>query len=314
MRNIGPVTKNLLILNLIAFLAVQVGEKYGYGSFTDMLSLHFLLAKDFYVFQLLTYQFVHADFIHLLFNMFALWMFGTVIEQSFGSRRFLIYYLLCGIGAGVTQELWQLGEYFISGMYQFEAVNTGGQIIPMADFLNQWSTVGASGAIYGILLAFGMIFPNQRIMLLIPPIPIKAKYFVAGYAALELYQGFAGSGGNTAHFAHLGGMLFGWLLILYWRRKYGGGGGRYGGGGSRSQGYRFFMQKVKTYFGFAPKAKMTPSGGAGFKDRQADYDYNARKKAEAEIVDRILEKIKKSGYESLTQEEKKQLFEYSNRN
>ena len=132
---------------------------------------------------------------------------------------FLVYYLACGVGAGLCQEAWQAGEYFLTGMNQFLFVQGQYGLLPMAEYLNLWTTIGASGACYGVLLAFGMKFPNERIILLIPPIPIKAKYFVILYGAVELFLGLQNSAGdNVAHFAHLGGMLFGFFLILYWRK------------------------------------------------------------------------------------------------
>ena len=144
--------------------------------------------------------------------MFSLWMFGRIIEQTMGQKRFIIYYLICGIGAAFCQELWQFGEYYFSGMAHYDAANVNGVIMPMSSLLDQWVTIGASGACYGVLLAFGLTFPNERIMLLFPPIPMKAKYFVIGYAAIEAYSAFT-SNGNVAHFAHLGGMFFGWLHL-----------------------------------------------------------------------------------------------------
>lgn len=182
------VVKNLLIVNLIVFLAQMVLEKYGYNNITSMCALNAIETGRFRIWQLFTYMFMHANWSHILFNMFALWMFGYVLENYWGSRRFLFYYLVCGVGAGICNLLvpgWGL-------------------------------TVGASGAVYGILLAFGMMFPNERIYLYFI-MPIKAKLFVIGYAAIELFNGMFVADG-VAHFAHLGGMLFGLLLILYWRK------------------------------------------------------------------------------------------------
>lgn len=183
-----PVVKHLLIINVIVFLATMVLEKYGFLNITNMLALNAISTGRFHFWQLLSYMFMHASFSHLFFNMFALWMFGYILENYWGSRRFLFYYLVCGIGAGVCNILvpgWGL-------------------------------TVGASGAVYGVLLAFGMMFPEERIYLYFL-MPIKAKWFVIGYAAIELLEGIFVSDG-IAHFAHLGGMLFGLLLILYWRK------------------------------------------------------------------------------------------------
>ena len=180
-------TKNLLVVNFLAYMATWVLELRGID-LTAMLGLHFFLASDFHFYQFFTYMFLHGSFMHIFFNMFALWMFGYVLENFWGSRRFLFYYLVCGVGAGLCNLL-------VPG----------------------WGiTVGASGAVYGILLAFGMTFPNERIYLYFL-MPIKAKWFVIGYAALELMEGLFRADG-VAHFAHLGGMLFGLLLILYWRK------------------------------------------------------------------------------------------------
>lgn len=147
--------------------------------------------------QLITYAFLHGSFFHLFFNMFALWMFGRVLEQVWGPRRFLAFYTICVVGAGLTQLV--VATYF-----------SGGKIAP---------TLGASGGVFGILLAFGMMFPNVRIMLMIPPIPMPAKYFVIGYGALELFLGVTNTAEGVAHFAHLGGMLFGLVPLLYWRSR-----------------------------------------------------------------------------------------------
>ena len=153
-----------------------------------------VLDTGFGLWQLVSYGFLHGGIGHLFFNMFALYMFGLPIEQAWGTRRFVIFYFVCMIGAGLVQLL--------------TAAVTGG-IYP---------TIGASGAVFGLLLAFGMMYPNQRIMLLIPPVPIKAKYFVVGYGLLTLFFGLTGTMAGVAHFAHLGGMLFGLGLILYWGR------------------------------------------------------------------------------------------------
>lgn len=155
---------------------------------------------DFQVWQLLTYGFLHGGFMHLFFNLFALWMFGSQVENLWGQRRFLVYYLACVIGAGLVQ----LAVTSIGYQHGMDPV----------------PTVGASGGVFGILLAFGMMFPNRIIVLLIPPIPMKAKYFVLIYGAIELWAGFADTASGIAHFAHVGGMLFGFLLIQYWRGRW----------------------------------------------------------------------------------------------
>jgi membrane associated rhomboid family serine protease len=217
MNNLPPVTKNLLIINFLCFFGYQVAKKYGID-LNNMLGLHFFLASDFNLAQLVTYMFMHANFQHIFFNMFAVWMFGRTLEQVLGSKRFLTYYMICGIGAGLVQELVQYVQYAME-LSHYENVNTGLAIIPMAEFLNMMTTVGASGAVYGILLAFGMLFPESRMFVFPLPFPIKAKFFVIGYAVIELFSGFGSSGDGIAHFAHLGGMIFGFLLIMYWRKK-----------------------------------------------------------------------------------------------
>ena len=197
-----------------------VAKRYGIDV-ENLLGLHFFLASDFNLSQLISYMFMHANFQHIFFNMFAVWMFGRVLEQVWGPKRFLTYYLICGIGAGLIQELVQYLEYAFT-LSNYDSVNLGiaGGIIPMEEYLNMMTTVGASGAVYGILLAFGMLFPNSQMFIFPLPFPIKAKYFVIGYAVLELFLGLGG-GDGVAHFAHLGGMLFGLILIIYWRKKNG---------------------------------------------------------------------------------------------
>lgn len=208
-----PIVKNLLIINLIVF-AAQMLLPHGLGrTLTDNFSLHFWKGDDFRLYQLFTYMFLHGNFTHLLTNMFALWMFGRILEYDLGSRRFLIFYLVSGLGAG----LMQLGVNWI----EYASVMRDGMITNQQAYYQiiYGSTLGASGAIFGILLAYGLLHPNNTIMLLIPPIPMKAKWFVIGYGLLELFAGVSGTGGNVAHFAHLGGMLWGFLLLWWWKRK-----------------------------------------------------------------------------------------------
>lgn len=157
---------------------------------------------------------------HLFFNMFALFMFGRVLESVWGPKRFLTFYMVTGIGAGLIQEVVQF-IYYETQLSMYSGVNLGaGVVVPMAQYLNLWVTVGASGAVYGMLLAFAMTFPNERMFVIPFPFPIKAKYFVLIFGALELLSGISNrAGDNVAHFAHLGGMLFGLIMILYWRKK-----------------------------------------------------------------------------------------------
>lgn len=212
------VTKNLIIINALLFLGTIVAERYGID-LNDLLGLHFFLADKFNPAQLFTYMFMHGGLSHLFFNMFAVWMFGRILEQVWGPKRFLFYYILCGVGAGIVQEIVQFIHYE-TVLSSYANVDLGGQIVPMADYLNLMVTVGASGAVYAILLAFGMLFPNHEIFIIPLPFPIKAKYLVIGYAVLELYLGLSNNASdNVAHFAHLGGMIFGFILIMYWRKK-----------------------------------------------------------------------------------------------
>jgi membrane associated rhomboid family serine protease len=217
MNNLPAVTKNLLIINVLCFMGALVARRYGVD-LNDLLGLHFFMASDFKLYQLVTYMFMHGDFQHIFFNMFAVWMFGRTLEQEMGSKRFLTYYMICGIGAGLVQELVQYVQY-VTELSHYDGVNTGLAVIPMEEYLNLMTTVGASGAVYGILLAFGMLFPNSQMFVFPIPFPIKAKFFVIGYAVIELFSGLGASGDGIAHFAHLGGMIFGFFLILYWRKK-----------------------------------------------------------------------------------------------
>lgn len=234
-NNLPPVLKNLIIINFIVYFAGMVLKQYGID-ITDIFGLHYFQSDNFQVHQIITYMFLHSygSFQHILFNMFGLFMFGRVLEQVWGSKRFLQYYMITGIGAGVIQMI----VYFIriksleSGMDPelISLVHTEGlaaldqgknysePILGQLNLLLNTSTIGASGAVYGILLAFGMLFPNTEMYLMFIPVPIKAKYMVIGYGAIELFQGVAGTGAGVAHFAHLGGMLFGFFLIRHWRK------------------------------------------------------------------------------------------------
>jgi membrane associated rhomboid family serine protease len=217
MNNLPPITKNLLIINVLCYFGIIVARRYGLD-LDSVLGLHFFLASDFKLYQLFTYMFMHANLEHIFFNMFAVWMFGRTLEMVFGSKRFLTYYLVCGIGAGIVQEVIQY-VFYATELVRYDSVNIGVEIVPMAEYLNFMTTVGASGAVYGVLLAFGMLFPNSQMFVFPLPFPIKAKFFVIGYAVIELFLGLGQTGDGVAHFAHLGGMIFGFLLIMYWRKK-----------------------------------------------------------------------------------------------
>jgi membrane associated rhomboid family serine protease len=259
--NLPPVIKNLLIANIVVFLADLLISRSGVIKLGDWLALHNFQSEYFSPIQLVTYMFMHGSVAHIFFNMFALVMFGRVLEQVWGGKRFLIYYLVTGIGAALCQNivgyitLYDLHEEvtaFVASpdpesfirllrshldrpsdwverlMADYSdspdspymvsyAVRTANKLFAeMADV----PTVGASGAVFGVLLAFGMMFPNVQLMLIFPPIPIKAKWFVLGYGLIELFAIIIpNANDNVAHFAHLGGMLFGFLLIKYWNKR-----------------------------------------------------------------------------------------------
>ena len=270
-RMLTPVVKNLLIINTLLFLATMLfSDKFGFD-LTAILGLHYPGASDFKLWQFITYMFMHGGWEHILFNMFALWMFGNVLENVWGSKRFLIFYMITGIGAGLTYIVWihfalspqlALINHVISDpsignlsalieQHRFAVSQYSGLIwadfLQFQDnvnaytanpenhlaaqkivtflseyrsyFLNQHVVIGASGAIFGLLLAFGTMFPNSLIYVYFA-IPVKAKWFVIIYGAIELFSGvYNRPGDNVAHFAHLGGMLFGYLLIVYWKKK-----------------------------------------------------------------------------------------------
>lgn len=231
--SIPPVTKNLLIINVIVWLAMLVLPQRLGLDVIKLGGLHYFKAPDFNPVQLVTYMFMHSTdtFAHLFFNMFTLWMFGITLERVMGSARFLFFYMTVGIGAGLFQELvWSFT--WEDSFLKWVSLSTGaplaavqeafkaGQLTEWQDFfLNHFNvTIGASGAIYGILLAFGMLFPNRPLYLMFIPVPIKAKWMVLGYGVIEILLGISGSDG-VAHFAHLGGMIFGFILLYYWKKK-----------------------------------------------------------------------------------------------
>ena len=280
------VVKNLLIINGVFYLATVAMDMVWRVDLSQYLGLHYVGASDFRPYQFVTYMFMHGNFAHLFFNMFALWMFGNSLENTWGPKRFLIFYFVCGIGAGLTQELVQYIQLSdIVNNYQFVRLNN--RSISVDEYLNMLTTVGASGAVYGILLAFGMMWPNSRIYLYFV-IPIKTKWFVLIYGLIELFSGFS-SVDNVAHFAHVGGMVFGLALILYWRYKE---------GGWRPK-FNIKFNKFKDFTGGRPKS---------------DWDYNKEKADDEKRTDEILDKISKGGYDSLTSEEKEFLFRQSKKN
>lgn len=236
--NWPPVTKNLIIINVLIWLVEFLFPAFG-STLVGYLGLHYWGADMFNPAQPVTYMFLHDQhgFTHVLFNMFSLWMFGRMMEQVWGSGRFLFFYMVCGIGAALVQEIvwtftWQ--HEYIEGIARLNGLTYDHMkaVVDQAlaggdkEFLNavaitkdRMVTIGASGAVFGVLLGFAFVFPNIPMYLFFIPVPIKAKYMVAGYAVLEFFFGVSGAVSSVAHFAHLGGMIFGLIILLYWKKK-----------------------------------------------------------------------------------------------
>jgi membrane associated rhomboid family serine protease len=231
--NLTPAVKNIIIINVLIYLACFVVP-----GLNDALTGYYFSSPNFRPWQIVTHMFMHSqyDFTHIFFNMYALYLFGTALENYWGTKRFVIYYMVCGVGAfflhmGVNfLQVQQLAGQLTFNQYK-EVVEHGASIIGtneyyLSEAMNKFNSainsgvVGASGAVFGVLLGFGMLFPNTELMLLFPPIPIKAKYFVLIYGAIEFYMAMRHSNDdNVAHYAHLGGMLFGYLLLKYWQKN-----------------------------------------------------------------------------------------------
>jgi membrane associated rhomboid family serine protease len=206
MNNLPPVVKNLIIINVIIWIATEL---IGDNMFA-MFALFPIESPLFKWHQLVTHMFMHGGFWHIFFNMYTLMIFGSVLERMWGAKKFIIYYAVTGIGAALLHTL--------VNHIQISHLEVAGNVAQALSYMRT-PTVGASGAIYGLLLGYAMLFPDNIMQLVFPPIALKAKWFVLIFAAIELVTGITGMGGNIAHFAHLGGMLFGYLLILYWKRK-----------------------------------------------------------------------------------------------
>ena len=229
-----PVVKNIILINVLVYLVDLAAQSVFGIDLAMILGLYFPKSEQFMPVQILSHLFMHGGFWHLFFNMYAFYIFGQVLENVWGPKRFLIYYMVCGLGAAFIHESVILFQYekllSIINPDQLQLVLDEGtayfsqgkvftnETMKSLQLLLNVPTVGASGAVFGILLAFGVLFPNTQLMLLLPPIPIKAKYFVFIYGAIELYLAVTQPGSNIAHAAHLGGMLFGYLLLRYWRK------------------------------------------------------------------------------------------------
>ncbi len=229
-----PVVKNLIIINAVMLLLTYAVKTVSGTDLNSMLGLYFPKSEFFRSWQVVTHMFMHGGVVHLLFNMFALWMFGRILERVWGPKRFLFYYLVTGLGAAFTHELVQYLQYnkamTVLTPEQLQYVYDSGKDLLLQgrnfadaqmgnlNLVLNIPTVGASGAVYGVLLAFGVLFPNTQLMFIFPPIPVKAKYVVIGYGLIELYLAITSPGSNIAHAAHLGGMIFGYIMIRYWRK------------------------------------------------------------------------------------------------
>ena len=309
MRTIPPITKNLLIINTICYLAYIVLSGRGVN-LNGIFGLHYIQASEFYLYQLVSYMFMHASFMHLFFNMFALWMFGSVIERTFGQKKFLTFYLVCGLGAALCQELSQAAMVYSLIAGQGGTLTDFLHLSPLnRAALNGMTTVGASGCIYGVLLAFGMTFPEERMFIFPLPIPIKAKWFVCGYIAIELFMALSQQSDGVAHVAHLGGMLFGYLLIKAWRKR----SSSFNGwdGYEVKDEAQTILGRIRRWLHLERKDNDDLNYGKRntTAKNQQDWDYNARNKKQEDEIDKILDKIRRSGYQSLTEEEKRKLFD-----
>ena len=212
LSSLPPVTKNLIIINVIIFVATLINEEFMVGTF----ALFYPTSPFFHWWQVVTHMFMHGGFWHIFFNMYTLFIFGIVLERIIGSKKFLLFYFVCGLGAVALHlgvEYLQIQSYIQGAALGNTAAIQNIQAIKMTP------TVGASGAIYGVLMGYAMLFPESRMTLLFPPVTLSAKWMVGIFAAIELFTGMTGTAPGIAHFAHLGGMLFAWLLIMWWRKR-----------------------------------------------------------------------------------------------
>ncbi len=223
LRNTPPVVLNLIIINAIVWIASVALNKTDIR-LTDLLGMHYFMSEKFRLYQLFTYMFLHdtSSMWHLFCNMFGVYMFGGALEQVWGSRKFLFYYMVSGVGAAIVQQLcWAIDYWSLTEAMNAAVAQGSTAVLGMKNaLLNLPTTIGASGALFGVLLAFGWLFPDVKMFLLFVPIPIPARIFVGLYAVLELFLGIADFRfDSVAHFAHLGGMIFGFALLFYWYKK-----------------------------------------------------------------------------------------------
>ena len=289
-----PAVKVILIINIVFYIfAYWITPMVSFDGHADWFlnfnALHPLGSSGFSVLQYITYMFMHGGWWHLFFNMWSLMIFGNAVEQQVGTKRFVYYYLLCGVGSAMVNQL-----------------------MTMLGIIFPAQLVGASGAIYGVMAAAAFFFPNAKLFIIPIPFPIKLKYLVGFYTVVEMYMGITSVDG-VAHFAHLGGIVVGIIILLIWkyqdsfsarRNHY-----RYGGGSSHYEKEEGVWDKLKKSFGGERKPKMRVMNVK--EANHADHEYNSRKREESEEIDRILDKIRRNGYQNLTEQEKSTLFNAS---
>ena len=212
LSSLPPVTKNLIIINVVVFLGYLLNKEL----FLEKFALFYPTSPFFHWWQVLTHMFMHGGVFHIFFNMYTLFIFGSVVERIIGSKKFLLFYFICGLGAVALH----LGVQYLQLQSYMQGASLGNLVaIQHIQEIKMTPTVGASGAIYGVLMGFAMLFPESRITLIFPPITLSAKWMVVAFVAIELLTGITGTASGIAHFAHLGGMLIGWLMILQWRKR-----------------------------------------------------------------------------------------------
>lgn len=213
MANVPTAIKNIIIINVLVMIMTMLNEDFMYETF----SLFYPTSPFFHWWQPVTHMFMHGGFWHLFFNMYTLYIFGSVLERVWGTRKFLVFYFVTGLGAALihTGVEWIQMQSWLG-----QAAEGSAAALSSIHALKMTPTVGASGAIYGVLMGYAMLYPDSVLTLIFPPVSMKAKWFVLIFAAIELLTGLTGTGGGIAHFAHLGGLIFGYLLILYWKRNH----------------------------------------------------------------------------------------------
>ena len=222
MSNVPPAVKHIIIINVLVMVMTSLKPEFMYGTF----AMYFPGSPMFHFWQPVTYMFMHGDFFHIFFNMYTLFIFGTVLERVWGTKKFLLFYFVTGLGAALVHagvQWWQYSNVISHSLLPVNEINNIADLMAVnwAEVQNILfvPTVGASGAIYGILMGYAMLYPDSIMTLIFPPISMKAKWFVLIFAGIELLTGVTGTMGGVAHFAHLGGLIFGFILIMYWKKK-----------------------------------------------------------------------------------------------